>query len=151
MLPGIQYTPDRLLDVLRRRAWILVVATLIGLGVAVMIARQLPDLYRSETVIMLEAQRIPDDYVKSISPAGGSDRVATLESQIRSRSRLEKIIVDLNLYAGLRRATPMQDVVERMNDDITVDTDKGSASVRVSYVNRDPRMAQRVTELLSGS
>ena len=50
----------------------LVFLTLVGLGAAIAISLKLPNWYRSETVIMLEPQRIPDEYVKSIAPTRDS-------------------------------------------------------------------------------
>ena len=72
---------------------------------AVAVGERLPKKYRSETLIMLVPQRIPDSYVKAADSDKLEDRLATLQDQILSRSRLERIILDLNLYrvAAARR------------------------------------------------
>lgn len=147
MLPGTVYSPERILKIVARRAWLILLLVGLGTGVAVGVSRRLPDLYRSETVIMLEPQRVPDEYVKSIAPIGITDQFATLQSQVLSRSRLERIINDLSLYSSLRRSAPMEDAIEQMRRDIDIKTDK--ASVRLAYVSRDAKNAQRVAERLS--
>ena len=147
MLPGTAYTPERILHIVRRKAWLIVLPVALGVGAAMLIARTLPDRYRSETVIMLEQQRVPDEYVKSIAPAESAERIATLENQIRSRSRLERIITDLNLYADVRQTATMEDVIDQMNEDITIKADK--ATVHVAYVSGDAKTAQQVAERLS--
>src|SRR5581483_6428318 len=81
------------------------------------------------------------------------DRLATLRDQLLSRSRLEQIIGDLNLYVDLRAKVPMEDVVERMRTDITVSTtqnlSKESTSFKIRYVSNDRKVAQKTTERLA--
>ena len=93
MLPGKTYTPEDILRLALRRVWLIVLPLLLGVGVAVTVSRLLPEKYRSETLIMLVPQRIPESYVKSTVTASMEDRLATLSAQILSRSRLERIIL----------------------------------------------------------
>ncbi len=115
---------------------------------AVTVSKLLPDKYRSETLIMLIPQRIPDSYVKSTVTSDIQDRLATLEDQILSRSRLERIILDLDLYQSLRHTLPMEDVVQRMRGDI-IPKVEGKESFRLSYVSEDAKTAQKTTERLA--
>ena len=148
MLPGKKYTFDELFRLLLRRWWMVVLPTILATAAAVVWARRLPDFYRSETVIMLVPQRIPDSYVRTTVTARIEDRLGTLQEQILSRSRLERIITDLNLYVEERRSRPMEDVVQQMRSDIGVRIE-GRESFRVTYVNRDPVLAQKVAERLA--
>jgi polysaccharide chain length determinant protein (PEP-CTERM system associated) len=115
---------------------------------AVFVGKYLPDRYRSETLIMLVPQRIPDSYVKSTVVTPIESRLVTLKEQILSRSRLERIITDLSLYPSLRQRLPMEDVVERMRQDIDVKT-TANESFKVSYVSQDAKIAQKTTERLA--
>jgi polysaccharide chain length determinant protein (PEP-CTERM system associated) len=148
VLPGKTYTPEDILRIARRRWWIVLITLALGAGGGIAVSRRLPEKFRSETLIMLMAQRIPDAYVKATVTAKIEDRLNSLEDQILSRSRLERIIVDLDLYQALRRTLPMEDVVQRMRDDIVVKIE-GKESFRVSYVSRDARTAQKATERLA--
>ena len=65
-----------------------------------------------------------------------------------SRTRLERIITDLNLYVDERRLGIMEDVVERMRRAITVTIVKGDA-FQVGFVGQDPRTVMKVAERLS--
>jgi polysaccharide chain length determinant protein (PEP-CTERM system associated) len=76
------------------------------------------------------------------------DRLQSISQQILSRTRLERIIQDFNLYADRRKSDIMEDIVERMRKDIGVDVVKGDA-FRVSFTADDPRIAMRVTERLA--
>jgi polysaccharide chain length determinant protein (PEP-CTERM system associated) len=120
----------------------------LGIAGAVAGSRFLVDKYRSETLIMVVPQRIPDSYVKSTVTAKIEDRLPGISQQILSRSRLERIITDLALYPEERRTGIMEDVVQRMRNDIQVGIEKGD-SFRVSYVSHDAKTAQKVTERLA--
>jgi polysaccharide chain length determinant protein (PEP-CTERM system associated) len=117
---------------------------------AVLIGGYVPKKYRSETLIMLVPQRIPEAYVKAAAEMNIEDRLATLEGQLLSRSRLEKIILDLNLYQQLRQTRPMEAVVEKMRSDITVSVEgKESSAFRIRYISAQAKSAQQATEQLA--
>jgi polysaccharide chain length determinant protein (PEP-CTERM system associated) len=150
VLPGRKYTPEDIGRMLLSRWWVILLTFGLGSGLAFGVSRRLPNKFRSETLIMLVPQRISDSYVKAaVTPARIEDRLNSLEDQILSRSRLEQIIRDLNLYEGLRRTLPMEDVVQRMRDDDISIKVEGRESFRVSYVSHDARTAQKATEQLA--
>ena len=98
MLPGKTYSPEEIVRILLRRWWVVLVTLGLGSAVGVDVSKRLPDKFRSETLIMLIPQRISDAYVKAQVTTRIEDRLNSLEDQILSRSRLERIIVDLDLY-----------------------------------------------------
>jgi polysaccharide chain length determinant protein (PEP-CTERM system associated) len=149
VLPGKKYSPEEIGFIVLRRAWIVILLTAIGGGVAVAVSKRLPNQFKSETLIMLVPQRIPDAYVKAAVTASIADRLNSLEDQILSRSRLERIILDLDLYPALRKSRPMEDVVAQMRDhDITVKTEN-KESFRISYISGEAKTAQKTTERLA--
>jgi polysaccharide chain length determinant protein (PEP-CTERM system associated) len=154
MLPGKKWTPVVIGRILIRRRWWLVLPFAIGLATAPLIARHVPTLYRSETLIQVIPQRVPDSYVKSTVTAGVEDRLPSISDHIVSRSRLERLILEFNLYEAERRQGVMEDVVRRMRADITLppletNPTKRQETFRVSYVNQDPQIAQKVTARLA--
>jgi polysaccharide chain length determinant protein (PEP-CTERM system associated) len=148
VLPGKKYGLDDVIGALWRRRWLLFMPLAVCTVTALAVAKFLPNRYKSETLIMLLPQRIPDSYVKTTVTAKIEDRLATLESQILSRSRLERIILDLDLYRKLRERLPMEDVVQRMRSDIAIKIE-GKESFRVSYVSDSPAIAQNTTDRLA--
>jgi polysaccharide chain length determinant protein (PEP-CTERM system associated) len=150
VIPGKQYSFDTLMLIARRRKWLIAVpAVVIALAGAAVI-HELPNSYRSETLILVVPQRVPESYVRSTVTARIEDRLQTISQQIMSRTRLEQIVSDFNLYPAERAEQQlMEDIVERMRTrDIAIDIVKGDA-FRVSYTSGDPRTAQRVTERLA--
>jgi polysaccharide chain length determinant protein (PEP-CTERM system associated) len=150
MLPGKQYKPEDIVQILRRRIWfVLLPFAVVAAGTAVG-AKLLPDLYRSETLILVVPQRVPESYVRSTVTTRIEDRLQSISQQILSRTRLERIIEEFDLYPSERRVGIMEDVVQRMRDDIKIDVVRGDA-FRVAYIGREPRTVMRVTERLASS
>lgn len=150
MIPGKQYSFDTLMHIAWRRKWrIILPAILIAAGGAYWV-QQLPNLYKSDTLILVVPQRVPESYVKSTVTSRIEDRLQTISQQILSRTRLEQIVQDFNLYQEQRRRQElMEDIVSRMRtDDIAIDVVKGD-SFRISFSSNEPRTAMRVTERLA--
>jgi polysaccharide chain length determinant protein (PEP-CTERM system associated) len=151
VLPGKTYSVEEVTQILRKRWWMVALPFAIGTVVGVYLYRSTPEQYRSETMIMVVPQRVPDTYVKPTVTGTVEDRLASINDQIMSRSRLERIITDYDLYRETRRAgTIMQDVVEQMRDDIEVEPPvQGQQTFKVSYSSSDPGTARKVTERLA--
>ena len=148
MLPGKVYKPEDILQIVRRKIWFLIVPFALVAAATAVVSRALPDMYRSETLILVVPQRVPENYVKPTVTTRIEDRLQSISQQILSRTALERIIQDFNLYQQERKTDVMEDVVEKMRKDIAVDVVKGDA-FRVSYVGRDPRTVMKVTDRLS--
>ncbi len=150
MIPGKQYSFETLMQVARRRKWLILLPALLVGGIGTAVVRYLPNLYRSETLILVVPQRVPESYVRSTVTARIEDRLQSISQQILSRTRLEQIVQDFDLYAKERANKElMEDIVEKMRSrDIGIDIIKGDA-FRVSYQAGDPRVAMRVTERLA--
>jgi polysaccharide chain length determinant protein (PEP-CTERM system associated) len=147
VIPGKTYTFDDLWQILLRRKWLIVLPALLVGSVSAAVVYRLPNLYRSETLILVVPQRVPESYVRSTVTARIEDRLQSISQQILSRTRLEQVITDFNLYPEERAQRQlMEDIIERMRTrDIGIQIIKGD-SFRVSYIAGDPRTAMRVTE-----
>ena len=89
MLPGKKYTPEDIVRILVRRIWLLLVPfAIISAAVAVYV-RRLPDLYRSETLILVVPPQVPEGFVRSTVSARLENRLPAIQQQILSRTRLE--------------------------------------------------------------
>ena len=114
MLPGRKYTVDYILRVLwDGRRFILFPLALCAVA-ALMVSRTYVDLYRADTLIQIVPQRVPDSYVRSTVTTDIDDRLKAIKQQVMSRTQLEQIISELNLYPQQRAQGSMQDAVEQM-------------------------------------
>ncbi len=148
MIPGKKYTPEEVVQMIWRRKWVILLPFL---TIAVSVwgwVRTMPNSYRSETMILVVPQRVPEAYVKSAVTENIEDRLGAIREQILSRTRLEAIITDLDLYPELRRKFLMEDLIEQMRGDIGITVARDD-SFRVSYVSSQPVTAMKVTERLA--
>ena len=155
MLPGRTYKPEDILSLLWKRKWMIVVPFVVCAFGALLVSRFMPNEYRSDTLIQVVPQRVPESYVQSTVTSRIEDRLNSISQQIMSRTRLERIIQEFSLYPAERKRDIMEDVVDAMRKDIKIDmvggrnpTDPVDA-FRVSFTYPEPRTTQRVTERLA--
>ena len=104
MLPGKTYTPEDFVKIALRRKWAILLPFVLIAVITVVVAHFLPNRYRSETVILVVPQQVPESYVRSTVTSRIEDRLQSISQQILSRTRLERIIQDFNLYEKERPA-----------------------------------------------
>jgi polysaccharide chain length determinant protein (PEP-CTERM system associated) len=151
MLPGRKYTPEDIMRLLTRHKWLIVIPFVVALAIALGAASRISERYRSETMIMVMPQRISTEILPQMVNEQIEDRLPSISDQIMSRSRLERIITDYELYPELRaRGAIMEDIVARMRKDIVVGIEgRGKQSFRVSYESESATTAHSVTERLA--
>ena len=86
------------IEIFWRRKWWLVLPSIIGTLMAIFYSYTLPPLYRSSTLILVEPQKVPQSYVSPTVTSSVEDRLNTISQQILSRTNLERIIKEFNLY-----------------------------------------------------
>lgn len=145
------YTPDEIWNLLVRHRWLILIPVAIGVAAAPLLARLAPPRYRSEAMILVVPQQVPENYVQPTVVETVEDRLPGITAQILSRSRLEQIILEMNLYRAERERQVMEDVVQTMRtrDIRTTAAGRDINSFSVSYVSDDPETARRVAERLT--
>jgi len=149
MIPkeGISYR--YLKEALQRRLWHMAFPFfLISLGV-LLYCIFAPRVYRAQTVILVEPQRVPGEYVSSTVTIDLQSRLRTITQQIKSRTRLEKIIHDYDLYPEIRASATMTDAVEALRESISVNVQGGRHAFGVSFQNQDPVKVRDITNTLT--
>ena len=86
-------------EILKRRFWLILISTTATLCLGVGLSFWIPPQYVSQTLVLIEVQKVPTDYVTPILTEDLGARLASLREQILSRSRLEPIIQRFNLFA----------------------------------------------------
>lgn len=139
---------DDYLDILRRRAWLIAGCAVGLLAVGVGLSYVLPPTFESQTLILVQQQTVPEDYVKPVVDQDLDARLASMSEQILSRSRLEPIINRYNLFAGDGRN--MDDRIAMTRKAIKVkpihsaEAHGGMPGFSVSFDAHDARTAQLV-------
>ena len=86
--------PAYLIDLIVKRRWYILVPFLIAVMVGIGLAIKLPRIYEASTLILIQPQRVPEEYVQSIVTSDAGERINTLSQQILSRTNMEKIIAE---------------------------------------------------------
>jgi polysaccharide chain length determinant protein (PEP-CTERM system associated) len=105
---------------LRRYWWVLAITTVVCGAVGVAAAVLLPKRYRSETMILVKQPTVPVDIVKPIITGDLSHRLASMQEQILSRSRLQPIIDKFHLYENDRAKLSDDDLVGRLRNSVKI-------------------------------
>src|ERR1035438_9974480 len=149
-------TPEHCLRLIFHRKWLILGVFGFVSAVTALITTRLPNVYSSDTLILVDPQKVPESYVKATISGDIRNRLGTLKQQILSATRLQKIIDSLNLYATERKTMAREDVITLMRSDISVSvvSDFGSSqdlqAFRITYSGGDPQLvAQVAAELAS--
>src|SRR5437899_1401997 len=114
-------TPAEYLQFLsRRKWWVIIPAVFISLTVGV-ISWRLPRIYKSQTMIMVDPQKVPEQYVQSTVNGDVANRLQTISQEILSRTRMQKVVEQFGLYKELRKNKTQEEVLDQMRMDINVD------------------------------
>ena len=129
---------------------------LAGVMVAGVLCLVLPKSYRSSTLIVIENQKIPDDYVKGIGGASIEERLTMIQQQVMSRTLLSQIIEEFKLYEGQVDQEGLESSIEGMRKAIKVETvgtigarGKSVEAITISFSHENPMTAMKVTAKLA--
>jgi polysaccharide chain length determinant protein (PEP-CTERM system associated) len=145
------YTSEEVLNLIVRKRWLILIPIAIGLAAAPLLEPLVPPRFRSEALLLVVPQQVPRNYVQPTVTESVADRLPSITAQILSRSKLERIILDMDLYKAERSREVMEDVVETMRtrDVKTSAVGKDVDSFRVGFMSDDADTARRVTERLA--
>lgn len=133
--------------ILKQRAVLIVVPAVVLSVASLLLSNAIPPQYVSQTLVLVEQQRVPDEYVKPVVTSDLDQRLASMKEQILSRSRIEPLVQRFNLYPG---ATP-DDRLANVRKSIEIKPIKseiagagGLPGFFISYRASDPHTAQQV-------
>ncbi len=142
----------------RRRWWIAGPCFLLWAAVWI-VGWLLPTTYQSDALILVEQQRVPEQYVVPNVTVGLQDRLQSMTQQILSRTRLQTTIDRFHLYprhGALRAFFQSGDPVEEMRKDIQIELVQAPGhpaeltAFKIHYSARSPELAQHInSELVS--
>lgn len=141
-------------DFLVRRRWIVGIG-LFGCWLAVwMMALLMPSVYKSETTILIESQKVPEEYVVANVSMDLQQRLEGMRQQILSRTRLQHIIDQFGLYKEGTKSNP-DEVIEQMRKDIKTEAVESPgrrgefSAFKISYLAPSAKLAQQVNAQLT--
>ena len=143
--PG--FSLQRFLEVPLRRPLHVIVPFVLAVGASAAASQLVQKRYRSSTLILVEKQKVPESVVPRARGEESGPRLFTIKQEILSRTRLERVLRELDPYPE-RAGAPLTALLDTMRGDTTISV-KGTDAFTVEFVHADPRMAMRVADRLA--
>jgi polysaccharide chain length determinant protein (PEP-CTERM system associated) len=140
---------------LRRKYWIVIPFLLAVLGglTYFLIA---PKIYQAQTLILVQPQEVPRDYVRSLVSTSIEDRLRTISQQVTSRTNLERIIKEFYLIENTSSNQDMSRMVWSLRSQIRIDVRSGQRSRQTStftiaFQGKVPETVMKVANALASN
>ena len=148
MLGHRTLSPEDYFAILKKRWWILAIPALILPILAYAASYLVSPQYTSQTLVLVEQQKVPESLVKPVIAEDITGRLASMREQILSRSRLQPILERFNLFAADHMN--MDDRLDLMRKDIDIKPIQSEMAhlpgFYISFKASDARTAQAVCE-----
>jgi len=150
---GVNVQIREYLDLARRRKmWIVLFALGISLCIAV-VALRLPNEYRAETTILVNPQKVNENYVSTTVSGSIADRLSTIRQEVMSPTQLGQLVRELNLYSDLQGKVSAQGLIARMQNSTTIEVLEAGgqrlSTFRIAFADLDPHQAARVANRIA--
>jgi polysaccharide chain length determinant protein (PEP-CTERM system associated) len=145
---------QKYLNIAIKRKWCLILPFLITVLGGFTYLLVAPRIYEAQTLILVQQQKVPEDYVQSVVSTTLAERLNTIQQQVTSRTNLESIIKEFGVYESSDKYSQLDSKVEALRSMISITTSKGSAnkaisSFTISFRCDDPKKAMDVTNKLA--
>lgn len=147
--PGASLHPLSLVRMLWKQAGFIAFLWIVLASVGIVFVHRLPSVYKAESLVLVESQKIPESLVPSTVNSELQDRLATISQQILSSTRLQKIIDKFNLYSADKKSATQEEIIERMRKDIKITLERGwtrnqPGAFHISYLGSNPEITAAV-------
>lgn len=122
----------------------------------VVVAIVMPPVYRSQTMILIEEQQIPEEYVKSAITSYAEERLQSVTRQVMSFDPLKNIVDSYNLYPELVIQGQVEAAVNKLKNSIELEQissdfgrKRATVAFRLYYEGSEPETVQKVTGALA--
>jgi len=147
-----EWTAADYLGMLRRRWVLLVILAMVGPPLGYGLSRTLPPRYTSQTLVLVQPPMVSTKIVEPVDATDINQRLASMQQQILSRTRLEPIIRQFDLFSKDVSRMSMDDLVAQLQKVIDVSPVKPMEQTRTNnlpgfFINvtlDNPRTAQQV-------
>ena len=145
------------INIAKRRIWWIIIPFLLTLLGGLAYSLKTPKIYEAETLILVQPQKVPEDFVRTIVSATVEDRLSTISQQVTSRTNLEKIIKEHNLYSSSDQQMFTDDKVALLRNMIKIDVNygggrgRGTDAFTIAFRGKHPKKVMEVTNALASN
>lgn len=145
-------SPEFILGLLSRYRWLIMPPILLSILAGSYLVITLPRTYEAQTLILVEPQRVPSEFVRSVITSDINARVNTISQQILSRTNLEKIMREYNVFTDQKydHMYP-EDKLSALRKRISVNVTRarGGAAFSISYKGNRPERVVKIANTLA--
>ncbi len=152
---------EDIIEIILRRRWWIIIPFCLSIILGIILAFTLPKYYQAETLIMIQPPKVPTDYVQPVETMDLSSRMDVLSREILSRSNLERIMKDFDMYTEAKHFLFfVEDKIADMRKRISVRLMNRPVGNRgytnayaftISVEDKDPVKAMKVTNALASN
>jgi polysaccharide chain length determinant protein (PEP-CTERM system associated) len=139
-----------------RYRWVIIIPFWIAMIAGIFLAVMLPRKYQAETLIFVESQQVPENYVQSIVSGDHNKRINSIIQMVKSRINLTNIIEQFQLFNEPESDNMfLEDKLKVMRKRTSVDLiSEGnnrmpSSMFSISYIGEDPEEVMRVVNAMA--
>jgi uncharacterized protein involved in exopolysaccharide biosynthesis len=164
MIANRELTMEDYLAMLRRQWKVILIPTLLAPLAGFLVSYAFPARYTSQSLILVEGQKVPETMVQPVVSQDLTARIATLQQQVQSEARLQSVVQ--RVFPGKTSGTEIGEMVDTirlntsvapvMTDLAAIGTGKpakpGQSPVPgfyVTYTAPNPREAQQICNELT--
>jgi len=119
MIENRDLTLDDYLAMFRRRLKMILIPALLAPLVGFLISYAFTAKYTSQSLVLVEGQKVPEGVVQPVVTADLAQRIATMQQQVLGRNRLQPIVERRqNLFRG---GKSLEDVLEDVRAGVTIE------------------------------
>jgi polysaccharide chain length determinant protein (PEP-CTERM system associated) len=148
--PAVPHNISDYIEFLRRRVWFIIIPFIVIIVGTIIYVIFAPRIYMASTLILVSPQKVPESYIHPTVTTSVAERLQSIAQEVMSRTRLEQVISELNLYKQASKNLTKEEIVELMRKDIKVDLPKGKEGYfAISYMTGDRNIAATVANRLA--
>jgi polysaccharide chain length determinant protein (PEP-CTERM system associated) len=117
MIENRELNIEDYLAMLRRRLKVILIPALLAPLAGFLVSFAVPPKYTSQSLILVEEQKVPEGYVKPVVTEDIIQRIATMQQQVLSRNRLQPLIE----RRGLARHSSVDQAVDDIRLNLSID------------------------------
>jgi polysaccharide chain length determinant protein (PEP-CTERM system associated) len=171
MIENRELTMDDYLAMVRRRLKVILIPALLAPIAGLLVSYAFPPKYSSQSLVLVEGQKVPDVYVQPVITSDFTQRLATMQQQVLAGNRLRPMIERLGIAKPGEEGAIIQEIranmsVEPVITDISGGGSSSSSSKKskggkkptgtalpgfyVKFTSSTPRRAQQICAELTG-
>lgn len=146
---------DHYLQLTIKLRWLVIIPLIFTLSAGMYMSITVPRVYEARTLILVEPQRVPTQYVQSIVDSDINSRVDTIKQQVLSRTSLENIIRQFDLFSEPEHENMfMEDKLESLRRRVAIEVTRarrGADAFEITFKGRHPEQVKNVVNSLANS